>query len=196
MNAITAIFLGPQGCGKGTQAAQLKAYLAKTDPARAALSFGMGNALREFIAAPGYTQDIVRPSMERGELQPLFLAASLLGNFLVEKIQSNEHLLVDGWPREENQIEVLDSAISFYNRQQPVIIFLNISDDTALERLVKRGRSDDTPEIISERLAWSRERLGAILDWYRKNPRYAVVEINGERDIGIVQTDVRAAAGL
>lgn len=196
VNQQTLIFLGPQGSGKGTQIELLTRYLQEQDTARTVALFGMGKALREFMAGTGYTENLVRPSMERGELQPLFLASALLADFLLKHIENKEHLIVDGFPREMNQIEVIDSALSFYKREKPTIIHITISDEEAVTRLLKRGRADDTPEGIRERLEWSRAHTDGVLSWFRANPRYTVLDINGERSIEEIQADIRAQLAL
>ena len=77
MNQLTVIFLGPQGSGKGTQVDLLADYLKKMDT-RPVGVFGMGKMLRDFCTKEGYSQKLVRESIERGEMQPDFLVTTLL----------------------------------------------------------------------------------------------------------------------
>ncbi|MEK7613025.1 MAG: nucleoside monophosphate kinase, partial [Patescibacteria group bacterium] len=95
--------------------------------------------------------------------------------------------------RTEDQVAILDSAMRFYKREQPTVVYINISDEEAVKRLIKRGRADDTEAGIRERLRWTREHMDPILSWFRKNPLYRVVEINGEQTIEAVSKDIAAA---
>lgn len=192
----TVIFLGPQGSGKGTQVTKLEEYLTAHD-ARKVVRFTMGQALREFMASSTYTADIVRPSMNRGELQPLFLAGALFADHFIRSIErGDEHILIDGFPREENQIDVIDSLLTFYKREPVTILHIGISDQEALTRLLKRGRADDTEEIIKQRLAWSLQKTAPIKAWFNSNPRYRWLEINGERTVEEIHADIVAQLGI
>ncbi len=195
VDQLTVMFSGPQGSGKGTQITKLTDYLTQKDT-RKVVSFGMGKALREFAAKGGYTGDQVAESLARGELQPLFLASALLAEYFVEHLEGKEHLIVDGFPRQENQLAVYDSAIQFYKRLSPTILNVVISDDVAVERLLKRGRNDDTPEGIKKRLAWSSGHTKPVLEWFRKNPYYRVIDVDGERSIDEIHQDILNKLGL
>jgi adenylate kinase len=192
----TIIFLGPQGCGKGTHAELLETYLQKTDSSRPVLYFSAGKQLRAFVQEKSYTADLNRSIIEKGGLLPTFLSVHVFADQLMREMKGNEHLLIDGFPRTEDQVPVLDSALRFYKREKPVVMYINISDEEAVKRLLKRGRADDTEEGIRARLAWTREHMDPILAWFRANSMYRVVEINGERTIEEVHADIDKALGF
>lgn len=196
MQQQTVIFLGPQGCGKGTHAELLKTYLEQADASRPVLYFSAGKQLRAFVEEKSYTADLNRSIIEKGGLLPTFLSVHVFADQLMREMKGDEHLLIDGFPRTEDQVLILDSALRFYKREQPVVLYVNISDDEAVARLLKRGRADDTEEGIRARLAWTRENMGPILEWFRKNSAYRVVEIDGERPIEAVHTDIDKALGF
>ena len=191
----TVIFLGPQGSGKGTQASLLEKYLKKNN-SRPVAHFTMGDALRDFMTKENYTSERIRSSMDRGELQPLFLAAGLLVNFLEAHIMGDTHLIIDGFPRTDTQVAILDSSLEFYNREPVCVLHLSIPDNVAVTRLVERGRADDTPEGIQKRLRWTHEKNAPILAWFRSNPRYRVLEINSSPPIEAVHQSVLKALNL
>jgi adenylate kinase len=191
----TLIFLGPQGCGKGTHAELLKAYLERTDPNRGVLYFSAGKQLRAFVEQKSYTADLNRSIIEQGGLLPTFLSVHVFSEQLMHEMKGNEHLIVDGFPRTEDQVPVLDSAMRFYKRELPTILYINISDEEAIKRLLLRGRADDTEEGIRHRLAWTREHMNPILNWFRSNSMYRVLEINGEQSIEAVHSDIDKALG-
>ncbi|MBC7836877.1 nucleoside monophosphate kinase [Acetobacteraceae bacterium] len=190
MNQQTVIFLGPQGSGKGTQLELLKQHLNKSDPDRKVVHFDMGAAFRGFRDTEGYSQAIVKDSLARGEIQPDFLATALFGNFLIENLKGNEHLLLDGFPRTLAQVEEYNSAIKFYNRGTSTVLHLNLSEAASIERLMKRGRHDDTEELIRHRLAWYQEQVIPALNYFRANPLYRVMEVNSDQPIETVHQDI------
>jgi adenylate kinase family enzyme len=195
VNPLTLIFLGPQGCGKGTHVELLTEYLKSVDPHRS-VYFSAGKTLREFASKEGYTASLIKPAIARGELLPLFLTAGLWAHDLVDNLQGNEHLFIDGFPRMFEQIPILDSAIQFYKRESPTVVYINISDEEAIQRLLLRNRTDDTKEGIQKRLAWTREQTGKINAWFQGNPAYTFIEIHGEKPIDVVQHEIREKLGL
>jgi adenylate kinase len=196
MEQQTIIFLGPQGCGKGTHAELLEARLKRDDASRPVLYFSAGKQLRAFVEEKSYTADLNRSIIEKGGLLPTFLSVHVFADQLMRDMKGNEHLLIDGFPRTEDQVPVLDSALRFYKREKPVVMYINISDEEAVKRLLKRGRADDTEEGIRARLAWTREHMDPILAWFRGSGMYRVVEINGERTIEEVHADIDKALGF
>lgn len=195
MEQLTLIFLGPQGSGKGTQVELLKEYIAKQDT-RPIMHFEAGKSLREFAQGDGYTKELMRSTMASGGLVPLFLSTRAFSDSLADTMQSDEHLILDGFPRTADQLPVLDSALQFYKRANTVVLNINISDEEALKRLLLRKRSDDTEEGIKKRLSWTRAEAGAIHEWFRSHPAYRFIEINGEQPVEMVQQEIRAALGL
>lgn len=75
--------------------------------------------------------------MEKGGLQPEFLAVWNWSSLFVEKMQGNEHLVLDGTPRKLDEAEVLDSAMRFYGREKPFVIFLDVSKEFSITRFLK-----------------------------------------------------------
>ncbi|MEK7613112.1 MAG: nucleoside monophosphate kinase, partial [Patescibacteria group bacterium] len=87
MQRQTVIFLGPQGCGKGTHAELLKAYLEKTDPERGVLYFSAGKQLRAFVQGQSYTADLNRSIIEQGGLLPTFLSVHVFAEQLMHEMK-------------------------------------------------------------------------------------------------------------
>lgn len=195
MEQKTVIFLGIQGSGKGTQVDLLEKYLTAAS-ATPVFRFATGSAFRRLIEGSGYTQDLVRETLNHGALQPLFLSVSLWADAFVRTMRGNEHLLIDGFPRTTLEAQVLDSALVFYKRAQPVVLSLTLSQDEALRRLLLRSRADDTTEAIKKRLAWYREYGAPVVEYYRSRRDYTLVEINADQPIEKVHADITAALGL
>ena len=198
MNSVeqqTIIVLGPQGCGKGTQIQLLKDYISTID-VRPIVHFEMGKNLREIAAGTSYTQRRVAEVLREGKLIAYFVSAAVFSDYLMTHLEGGEHLIIDGFPRQKEQVAALDSAMQFYGRKLPTIVCINISDDEAVSRLMKRGRSDDTEESIRARLAWSHAETMPNIEWFRQNPAYRVLDIDGERSIEDIQKDIRTQLGL
>lgn len=192
MDKQTLIFLGPQGSGKGTQIQLLKDYITAKDAARSIVHFEMGKQLRELATKDDYTGQLTNEILLAGGLIPYAISASLFAQYLMDTIATGEeHLVIDGFPRTATQVPTLDSALTeFYKREMPTVVCINISDDEAVARLLKRGRHDDTEESIRTRLAWSRKDTMPNIEWFRSNPQYKVVDIDGERSVEEIHTDI------
>ncbi len=192
MEQLTVIFLGPQGSGKGTQVDLLSTHLKQMDT-RPVGVFSMGKTLRDFCAKEGYSQKLVRNSLEHGEMQPDFLVTTLLGNFLTEHVVGSQHLITDGFPRTITQAKDFDSITACYGLTRPKVVYLRLDENTSVERLTKRGREDDNEAAIRHRLNWYREQVVPALQYFRESPLYEVCEIDGNQSIEKVHADIVAA---
>lgn len=192
---LTTIFLGPQGSGKGTQVELLKKYLNDRHPA-SVVYFTAGTALRAFAAGEGYTQERIRPLIAAGKLIPTFITTSLFSSRLIGGMHGDEHIIIDGFPRTVDQTPDLDTALQFYDRKNPVVLHIKLSDEVARERMKGRGREDDTEAGINERLRWSHDEAEKVNEWFRANPEYRFVEINGEQTVEAVHQDILKALNL
>ena len=154
---LTVLFYGPSGSGKGTQAKMLKAYLERNNSTRQTEYIETGALLRKFIKEDGYTQKLTSDAMSTGDLLPSFLPIYLWTELLIEHLDGEEHLILDGLARREREVFILEGALRFYDRSDYHIISFELSENSARERLIGRGRSDDMDdESINKRLAWYR----------------------------------------
>jgi len=191
----TVIFLGPQGSGKGTQVQLLKEYLQAQDPA-SVLYFTAGTNLRSFASGEGYTQEKIRPLIAAGKLIPTFISTHLFSARLINGMQGDEHIILDGFPRTVDQLPDLHSALQFYERTNIVVLHITLSDEEATKRLLGRGREDDTKEGIEERLRWSHDEAQKVNEWFKAQPGYTCIDINGEQTIEKVHEDIMRALQL
>ena len=196
INQKTFIFIGRSGCGKGTQIDLLSEKLKKDSPDIGINYISTGKDLRKFWEGDTYTHKLSKEIVEKGELQPEFLVTYLWGKDLVEYMNGNEHLVLDGTPRRLNEAEVLDSAIRFYKRENPIVIYLNVSREWSIDKLLKRGRHDDGIEQIEKRLDWFDAEVISAIDYLKNNSIYTVLDINGEQNIEEVFNEIKEKAGL
>lgn len=196
MNQQTTIFLGPQGSGKGTQVQLFKKFLQDTDPERRIVHVEMGYGLRKFGEGTTYTQQAVHQSLLRGELQPSFVTGYVMSQILVGSMTGNEHLIYDGFPRTEDQLSDFNSAIVFYKRAQPTVLNVVVPEEESVKRLVARGRSDDTEDAIRNRLAWSKNQVAPIVEWFRTHDPYNVIDIDGVGETEVIHHTILGKLGL
>jgi len=201
MNPQTFIFLGRSGCGKGTQARKIEKYLKTEDKNRDVLYLEMGDLFRNFWKKENYTNSISKKLMEKGDLQPAFLQIYLWTNYLLDNLKENEHLIVDGTPRRVTDAEAMDSAFKFYGRTRPNFIFLDVSREWAKKRILERvkaqGREEDfDEEVIDSRLDWYDEFVEPSINFFRDDPFYNFVEINGEQSIEEVHQEILLETNL
>ncbi len=196
MELQTIIFLGPQGSGKGTQVELLAQFLEKNDPARPTFHFSVGELLREFGLETGYTEARVHQSLLGGNMQPSFISSYLVARFFIRHLEGKEHLIIDGYPRSPENNVSFDSAMDFYGRKTPTLIYLTLPDEEAVTRLLKRGRNDDTEEGIRKRLAWTKEQFSTTIEHFQNNPAYRFMEVDGLGTIEEVHGRVLTALEL
>ena len=192
----TFIFIGRSGCGKGTQAelliAQLKekGYVSDANPL---FYIETGNKFRDFISKTSHSSRLAKEVMDRSERQPDFLAVWMWSDLLVTNLMGDEHIIFDGTPRSLSEATVLDTALRFYGRANPTVIYLDVSNDWSRERLMARGRADDkTAGDIAKRLAWFESDVQPAIDFYANNPAYHFVKVNGEQPIEAVHEAIMA----
>lgn len=182
MQQRAIIFIGSQGSGKGTQADLLKKYLEENDSERGVFMFDTGTFLRGLAAGDTYTADRMRDSIEKGNLQPSFLAVYAWTKTLIEEFNGTDHLIIQGSPRSMMESEVMDPLFSFFG-MDTTFVYLNVSEEAARERLMGRGRNDDTEEAISRRLSWFKDTVLPVVEKYKKDPDFEVIEVDADKSI-------------
>lgn len=197
MNLQTIIFIGRSGAGKGMQSGMLQKFLGEHAPENPILYIETGDHFRRHIKDSGYTWDLARKVNETGDRQPDFLAVWIWAHLFIEKIRGGEHIVFDGMPRALAEANILDTALAFYRRKNPTVIFLNVSQGWAEERLRGRGRADDlNPEVVARRLAFFTKDVMPVVEHYRNNPEYKFFEINGEQTPDEVFADVKKGLSI
>jgi len=196
MKNKTFIFLGRSGCGKGTQVKLLIDELAKQNPDLQTIHIESGTLLREFAPGDTFTQKKTKFAIENGILAPEAVIVSLWMNRLTQSFTGVENLVFDGAPRKLREAQLLNDTLRFFEIEKPNVICVNVSRDWAEKRLVGRARKDDTVESINRRLAWYETDVLPVVDYYKSDPYYNVIEINGEQSIEEVQSELLAKLGL
>lgn len=190
MDQKTFILIGRSGCGKGTQGSLITKYLKENDKDREMLYIQSGAEFREFIKGNSKTQKISNELYMADKLQPEFLSVFMWINLLIKGYDTNKHIIFDGAPRRRHEAGVLDSIFDFYNLKNPYVIHLDVSEEWATEKLTARHRMDDKVEDIKKRLEWFKTDVIPAIEFYKNNPRYKYLNINGERSIDEIHKDI------
>jgi len=150
-----------------------------------------GNKFRDFIAKTSHSSRIAKEVMDRAERQPDFLAVWMWSDLLVTNLMGDENLIFDGTPRSLLETQILDTAIKFYQRQNPTVVYLDVSNDWSKTRMKERGRLDDkTAGDMEKRLAWFESDVLPAVNFYEQNPNYKFVKVNGEQSIEAVHAEL------
>src|SRR3989344_6012489 len=104
------IFFGRSGSGKGTQAKLLQEHLKLKN--KKVVYIETGQAFRDFINGDAHSQKLSKIIMDKGELQPQFLAVWIWAGELIEKLQGDEDVIFDGTPRRLTEAQLLNTALS------------------------------------------------------------------------------------
>jgi adenylate kinase len=152
------VFIGPPGAGKGTQAQRLvesyhMAHLSTGDMLRAA---------RDAQTELGRKAD---QYMSAGQLVPDDLIVDLIRQRLQQDDCQGGYLL-DGFPRTIAQAEALDAMLAREGTPLDVVLELQVAEEELFQRLAGRGRADDKPEVIRQRLVAYRRQTEPLLEYY------------------------------
>jgi adenylate kinase len=181
---MRVLILGVQGSGKGTQAKLVAEelgiqHVATGDILRAAIAEGTGLGV------------CVQPILERGDLVPDDVMVELIR----ERLATADGFVLDGFPRTLAQAEALDEMLASIGKPLDVVLLLQVSDPVAIGRVVARaeleGRTDDTPEVIENRVRLYHQLTEPVVERYRS--RGIVTTLDGERTVDVVFAQVRAA---
>jgi len=184
---VNLLVLGPQGAGKGTQAKRIAAEYGIPH-------VSTGDMFRAAIAAQSELGRRVEPILASGALVPDEVTIALIGERLSEP-DAAAGFVLDGFPRNLAQAEALDAMLEETGRPLGAILFFDLPDDVATERMLRRAaeesRPDDTPDVIATRLRLYHSETEPIVEHYRVTGK--LVPLHGDRTVDEVWAEVSAA---
>ncbi|MEY2841183.1 MAG: hypothetical protein RLY74_324 [Actinomycetota bacterium] len=188
------VLVGPPGAGKGTQASLLAEHyqiphISTGDIFRANLKSGTALGLQ----AKGF--------MDKGELVP----DSVTNEMVKDRLSSASGFLLDGFPRNVAQAEVLQSFLNEKSAPLNAVVEFQINNEEIIKRLSGRRtcrgcgkifpgdpgkcdscggeiyqRDDDKESVIARRLEVYGEQTAPIIDFYRKAGLLITISATGE----------------
>lgn len=208
---MNIVLLGAPGAGKGTQAQRLVA-----DYGVAHIS--TGDLLRAAVKAQSELGVAAKKYMDAGELVPDQLVIDLVKERL-DADDAQKGFILDGFPRNTTQAVTLDTELAAMGRELDGALLVDVPAEVIIDRLSSRRtcrdcgytagpdttvcpscagemyqRDDDKPETIKNRLDVYEKNTSPLVEYYRGQGILKVVD--GNRDIDLVYTDVKAELGL
>ena len=179
---LIIILLGSPGAGKTTQAERLKReyripFLSASEAIKK--SHGKKSKISKALSAEAAS----------GEL----LSDAGLNDLMIQSIKKSDFtrgFILDGYPATKGQADFLAAQAIEMKLDPPLVLFLDVPDDVARQRMAGRGRADDKPETIERRLSDYRRELEAIRAAY---PADRFVRIDGSKSEAEVAAAVKAA---
>jgi adenylate kinase len=186
---VNILVLGPQGCGKGTQAQRIKTVYGIPHIAT-------GDMIREMRERDTDLGREVRALYDAGKLVPDDIMIELIRDRL-SRGDTVAGFVLDGFPRTMVQAEALDELLGDLGRELDVVFDFQVPDrEVLMQRLLRRaeleGRSDDTPDAIQTRLALYDRETAPLIEYYRST-RVNVVGLHADRTIDAVFREIEDA---
>lgn len=165
------IFFGPAGAGKSVQGQ----ILAARHDWR---WLSAGQLLRDT-----HNKELVH-QMQEGNLIDTDQVNKIMADAL-SRAKNIGRVILDGYPRQLEQAEWLIENQPEHERAIGMVVVLEVPKSELIKRLELRGRADDTPEVIEERLRLYRQEIYPILT-YLTGQKVAIAHIDGTGTVGEV----------
>jgi len=172
------ILLGPPGAGKGTQAQRLIHKYG-------IVQLSTGEMLRAAVAAGTPIGLQAKDIMASGALVPDEIVIGIISDRLDQPDMRNGFIL-DGFPRTVPQAEALDELLKKKHIKLDAVVELRVNESALLNRvetrvaeMLARGeevRIDDTPEVLSKRLASYRSLTEPLIHYYSERRKLLTVD--------------------
>ena len=175
---IRLLLIGPPGAGKGTQASKLSEVFGIP-------AISTGDIFRENVKNETPLGLEAKSYMDSGAYVPDSLTNELVRDRLKNPDCANGFLL-DGYPRTADQVNELDAILQETKGSLDAVIQLTADPDEVVRRLAKRaidqGRSDDTEDVIRNRMAVYEEQTAPLITMYAARGFLIMVDGLGEID--------------
>ncbi len=179
------VFFGPPGAGKGTQAQKIVSELGIPQ-------VSTGDILRSAVSAGTALGRQAGPLMAAGKLVPDELVIGIVEERLREP-DCSKGFLLDGFPRTIPQAEALSKALEKMGKRIEHVVSLEVPDAVIHERMKGRGRADDSPETVQNRLDVFRQQTAPLKAHYEKLG--LLRSVNGVGSLDEIAAEIRKSIG-
>jgi adenylate kinase len=155
---VRVVIVGPPGAGKGTQAAVLSDELG-------IVHISTGDLFRAHVDGDTELGRKVKDYLNSGALVPDEVTNAMVAQRLTEDV-CRVGFLLDGFPRTVAQAKALENLLQDRDCGIDVVLVLDAPEDEVVERLLARGRDDDTEDVIRHRQQLYREETAPLLEFY------------------------------
>jgi len=213
---MRAVFLGPPGAGKGTQAARVAER-------RGVPHLSTGDMLRRAVAERTPVGLVAKGHMDRGALVPDEVVDRLVAERL-GRPDAARGFLLDGYPRNPAQARALERVLGRMGVALDRVVYVEVDDERLVARIAgRRGcpkcgavfhlaarpprkpgacddcgtalvqRADDAEDVVRDRLRVYHDTTAALVKHYED--RGLLGRVDGDRPIDDVTRAVEAALG-
>jgi adenylate kinase len=172
------ILLGPPGSGKGTQAQRLVHK-------HGIVQLSTGEMLRAAVAAGTPIGLQAKDIMANGGLVPDEIVVGIISD-RIEQPDAKKGFILDGFPRTVPQAAALDELLKKKHLKLDAVVELRVNESALLDRVEKRAeetrargeevRVDDTPEVLTKRLAQYRSLTEPLIHYYSERRKLLTVD--------------------
>jgi adenylate kinase len=172
------ILLGPPGSGKGTQAQRLVQR-------HGIIQLSTGEMLRAAVAAQTPVGLKAKDVMASGGLVPDDIVIGIISDRL-DQPDAAKGFILDGFPRTVPQAEALDELLKKKHMKLDAVVELRVNESALLQRVETRAaetrargeevRLDDTPEVLTKRLASYRSLTEPLIHYYSERRKLLTVD--------------------
>ncbi|WP_336085395.1 adenylate kinase [Nocardia sp. SSK8] len=180
---MRVVLLGPPGAGKGTQAVLLSEKLGVPH-------ISTGDLFRANISQQTALGREAQKYMDAGDLVPSDVTNRMVEARVGEPDAANGFVL-DGYPRTVDQADALKKILEHNGSELDAVLCFVVAEDTVVERMLARGRADDTEDVIRNRLRVYREETEPLLAYYDG----LVVTVDGVGEVDEVNGRALSALG-
>ena len=177
MGVLRMVILGRQGSGKGTQSGLIAQRFG-------CFHVSTGDVLRTAVAAGTELGRRAADILEAGHLVGDEIMNGIVGERLAQTDVVDNGVLLDGFPRTADQASALEQILADLNQSLTIVVNLEVPVEDVTQRMMARGRSDDTEEAIARRLSLYEEQTAPLLGWFAA--RGLLVTVDGLADEGEV----------
>ena len=172
------ILLGPPGSGKGTQAQRLVHR-------HGIIQLSTGEMLRAAVAAQTPVGLKAKDVMASGGLVPDDIVVGIISD-RIDQPDAAKGFILDGFPRTVPQAEALDELLKKKHMKLDAVVELRVNESALLQRVETRAeetrargeevRIDDTPEVLTKRLASYRALTEPLIHYYSERRKLLTVD--------------------